>query len=185
MRRTLARDWRIPCPPTGGAREKALTCKLARRSCPRREPAAPGPRGGRGLQGPFLAPGLSRPAFSLLLFLPLSLGSCCSAGACSYQPPAPKLAQPQPAQRAQLETRHPPPERWRGPAWRQRPSFRGAPRAAAAPPPAGSSAEVLLPLLPPRPRPNLLPLASLCWRRRAGTRLGARWWRCCMLHPVR
>lgn len=47
-------------------------------------------RGGAGFRDPS-----SPPASSPLLPLPLSLSSCCSAGACHYPPLAPKLAQPQ------------------------------------------------------------------------------------------
>ena len=82
----------FPARSTRGERQTALTCNLARGSCP---PSAPVE--GRRLRGPVLAPGLFPPAFSLLLLLPLSLCSCCSADACHYQPLAPKLAQPQPA----------------------------------------------------------------------------------------
>ena len=75
---------------TRGAREKALTCHRVRRSCPPSVPAESGPGEGAGFRDPS-----SPPASCPLLPLPLSLSSCCSAGACHYPPLAPKLAQPQ------------------------------------------------------------------------------------------
>ena len=78
-----------PSPPRRGAREKALTCRRARRPSPPGAPAESGPGEGAGFRGPS-----SPPASSPLLPRPLSLSSCCSAGACRYPPRAPKLFQP-------------------------------------------------------------------------------------------
>ncbi|CAI9155934.1 unnamed protein product [Rangifer tarandus platyrhynchus] len=136
------------------------------------------PRGGRGLQGPFLSPGVpstaAAPSFSELLLLGWRL-PLPAAGTQASPAPIPEPAE--------LETRHSPGERRRGPAGRLRPSFRGAPRKAAAPPRRSGPSS-----LPAPAPPSLGAALRSCWGRWAGTRAGAQprppCWRCHLLSIV-
>lgn len=132
LRRAKARDRRLLSPPHQTKRHLLATLP---RTTSIQSAHRVSPQGGRRLQGPLLAPGLLPLAFSpLQVMLPLSLGSCCSENACHYPPRAHKLAQPQPVEPSELDTGHQPRERGRELARRLRPSFRGAPGEAAAPP---------------------------------------------------
>lgn len=115
-------------------------------------------RGGRGLQGPFLSPGVlstaAAPSFSELLLLGRRL-PLPTAGTQGSPTPIPEPAE--------LETRHSPGEHGQGPARLLRPSFRGAPRKAAAPP--RLSGPSSLPALAP---PSLRAALHSCWGRWAG-----------------
>ena len=136
-----------------------------------------------------LAPGRGRASGTPPRSRPLSRGVPSAAAAApsfsgflllSGRLPLPAAGtQPQPAEPAELETRHPTQQCGRGPARRLRPSFRGAPREAATPP--RFSGPSSLPAL----SPPSLPAALHSRRGRgAGTQPG-RYWRCCGLSTVR
>ena len=128
--------WAEPWPGTGGPSPPQQRSKRKGTHLPPCPPTMPArcarrvwPGGGRGLQGPLLSPGVlptaAAPSFSELLLL----------GRRRPLPAAGTQASPAPVlEPAELETRHPPGDRGPGPAGRLRPSFRGAPREAAAPP---------------------------------------------------
>lgn len=90
LSRALARDWRPPSPPHQRSKRKGTYLPPCPPIMPTQCARRVWPGEGAGFRDPS-----SPPASSPLLPLPLSLSSCCSAGACHYPPLAPKLAQPQ------------------------------------------------------------------------------------------
>lgn len=163
LSRALARDWRPPSPPHQRSRRKGTHLPPCPPIMPTQCARRVWPRGGRGLQGPFLSPGVlstaAAPSFSELLLLGRRL-PLPAAGTQASPAPIPEPAE--------LETRHSPGERGRGPAGRLRPSFRGAPRKAAAPPRRSGPSS-----LPAPAPPSLGAALRSCWGRWAGTRAGA------------
>lgn len=138
-----------------------------------------------------LAPGRGRASGTLPRSRPLSRGVPSAAAAAaapsfsgllllSGRLPLPAAGtQPQPAEPAELETRHRTQQCGQGPAGRLRPSFRVAPREAAAPP--RFSGPSSLPAL----SPTSLPAALHSRRGRGAGTQPARYWRCCSRSTVR